>query len=283
MSLLNGVQVSPYPSVESINEARALGAKLFRVQILSTASPGLWEADCHAQVDSFLTNVYPNLLPGSKYIIDLHNTPNARILDPEVIEMVSEFWRVTVAKLRPFNHIFYGVLNEPKGNVTQVNSLNQHCVATIRATEKYLYVGPKVICVSTPYGNCTMINKLLRFPTDKRIWYEVHFYSPAGFTHQRVPGFPQELVRLNASTISRMKRDLANCYNFRKSNPNLPLFIGEFGCVDFAEDADRAKWFSTCYSHWKALKANTCVHAWREWEHWQPSGKTLAVVKANLS
>lgn len=281
--VMNGVQVRAYAEAVEIWEAYNLGARLFRFQVFNYDNKEDWRAEVDKQADRFISIVYPTLPKDITIILDLHDTPGDWNVDgTEVRNAVLDYWQTTTGKLKNYENVHYGVLNEPKGKVVNVNLLMNEALQRIRQTEKNLAIKAKIVCVTTPAANPTMFNKLKVF-SDALVWYECHVYSPMKFTHQQIPNgeYPAP-CKLTAQLLERLKKDLATVYAFRKKYPTKPIFIGEFGCVDFATEADRAMWYRTCYQHWNRLKAHSCLHAWREWEHWQPSGACLEVVKNNL-
>lgn len=280
--LMNGVQVRAYAEIHEIEEAYNLGARLFRFQIFNYDNLPDWRSEVDKQTDRFIT-LYPALPKDAKFILDLHNTPGNQSVDESTVRLaVVDYWQATAGKLKEFKNVHYGVLNEPKGTLANTNLLMTQAYDRIRQTEKNLQILPKVISVTTPYGNPTMLNRIKVFK-DELVWYECHVYTPMQFTHQQIPNgeYPKP-CKLTDKLIERLKASLANVYAFQAANCCCQVYIGEFGCVDFATDTDRAKWYRTCYQHWQKLRAHSTLHAWREWEHWQPAGKALEVVKNNL-
>jgi hypothetical protein len=280
--LMNGVQVRTYAEVHEIEEAYNLGARLFRFQIFNYENKPDWRMEVDKQTDRFV-ELYPSLPRDGIFILDLHNTSGNLPVDSAATRKeVVDYWQTTVGKLKNYANVHYGVLNEPKGSLLNTNLLMGQAYDRIRQTEKNLDIAPKIVCVTTPAGNPTMLNRIRIFD-DNKVWYECHVYIPMKFTHQQIPGgeYPNE-CRLTDALIEKLKAGLANVYAFKAKAPGKQIYIGEFGCVDFALDVDRAKWYRTCYQHWQKLRAHSTLHAWREWEHWQPSGKTLEVAKNNL-
>lgn len=280
--LMNGMQVAALAELQHILEAYNLGTRLFRFQIFNFLNLPNWREIVDEQVDRFIS-MHPAFPKDTIFVLDLHNTPNNGSIDDIAVRAaVINFWIDTTQKIRHLTNVYYGVLNEPIGTIAGSNLLMKQARDAIRNVEKTNGIKNKIISVTVPGGNCTFMNKIVTF-RDNLVWYEFHFYSPMQFTGQQIPGgeFPNECL-LTDDLIVRMKNTLRNVYVFRTKNPDKQLYAGEFGCVDFAPEVDRAKWYRTCYQHWTKLRANSTLHAWHEWEHWQPSGMCLEVVKNNL-
>ncbi len=115
--------------------------------------------------------------------------------------------------------------------------------------------------------------------------YEVHFYSPFQITHQGInasdnirteypnssasaywnPGYfgAYGATQMLADTKIQAAKKFADRYN-------VPIFVGEFTCVDYAPNYSTAKWNLDAIKIYENWGWSWAIHGFRQYEPWDP-------------
>jgi endoglucanase len=141
--------------------------------------------------------------------------------------------------------VFFGVLNEPNGNLTSYlwNYICADAIKVIRESNPYrtLVIGP---------GRWNAISELenLKLPdNDRNIIVEIHYYSPHRFTHQGTSWSQGSDAWLGTTWrgIPEEKQavldDFKIAVDWAKAH-NRPLYLGEFGVYKKADMESRVDW-----------------------------------------
>jgi endoglucanase len=171
----------------------------------------------------------------------------------------------------------YNLINEPRNNRNYAEwiAFASQLIQAIRQIDP-----AHVIIVEYSY-TIEMFTMMQPLPYTNLV-YSPHFYDPLKITHQGVQGedaidripYPKLIAgntmgtytKINLSKELNPARTLAKTYN-------VPIFIGEFSCVNWAPINDNgiwtsSKWIDDEISLFEAEKWTWCYHAWREWEGW---------------
>lgn len=234
---------------------------------------------------------------GLRAIVDLHilrshyfNQADEPALyrDPAALERMTALWRDLSRALarRAPDRVAYELLNEPVARRHEDwNRVAGHVFAAVRALEP-----ERVLVLGSNRWQAPLTFDALVVPDDPRVLLSFHYYRPMLLTHYRAswcahgpyqgpvryPGQPvdaADLARLdeplrglvagqNAShDAAAMSADLARPLAVRQAT-GLPLYCGEFGCLNTAPAADRAAWYRDLIG---VLNAHGI--AWANWDY----------------
>jgi endoglucanase len=176
----------------------------------------------------------------------------------------------------------YDLINEPRGTFNYAAYLRwqMELVEAIRAIDPYHAIA--IECLSN-----NMYSMMLPLPYPNLI-YSPHSYSPLSLTHQGMNAYVGGTATQsraaypstsNPAYYMSSASSLANVKSFAKRF-NVPIWIGEFSCINWAPVNSLGQWTST---RWIQDEINVfetegwswCYHAWREFEAWDaeiPSG-----------
>ena len=150
------------------------------------------------------------------------------------------------------DNVFFGVLNEPNGNLTPYlwNHLLTPVIDLIRESNPYrtLVIGP---------GSWNAIKALeeMKLPeNDRNIIVEIHYYSPHRFTHQGASWSKGSEAWLGTTWRGTPEERQAVMDDFKVATDwakkhDRPLYLGEFGVYKKADMDSRAAWLSFVVPH----------------------------------
>lgn len=280
--------LSPTPSLADMQDAKNLGANIFRYQIFIEHLTAQNQPDVYnetfARIDQILDFSTKN---GVKVVLDLHLPPGGfrpmgsihvheHFFDPEKQRLIIEFWRNAAARYSGHPALYgYDLLNEPafKGakspNCLDLNSLYRVITQAIRSVDKRT-----PIIIESPFGDVPNLRKL-RPLRDRKVIYSIHFYYPLSLTHQRIPGRTEYQTPISYPTAkfdkNRLKKHLQTLVLFQRKN-KAKIYIGEFSCIRWAPNNSAANYVRDSISLFEANKWDWTYHAWRECECWSPEG-----------
>ncbi|MBW8684881.1 glycoside hydrolase family 5 protein [Chitinophaga rhizophila] len=204
-------------------------------------------------------------------------------------ERFLQCWRELSAELKkyPTNLVAYELLNEPVADsAAQWNELLGKGVALIRELEPR-----RVIVVGSNRYQSVASFPLLKVPTDdKRLILSFHYYSPFFFTHYKAGWTPHKdfggAVQYPGPTITKkeLAKEPATIRNLLAGSTDeynedvirqqvmtavkvaqkmkLPLYCGEWGCLNTVPRKDRLRWYRDVR---KVLEDNNI--AWSVWDY----------------
>ena len=139
--------------------------------------------------------------------------------------------------------LYFEILNEPNGNFTPAlwNEYLTEGLSKIREKnpERMVVIG------TADWGGIAALSELV-LPDDPNIILTIHYYEPFKFTHQGAGWTGQDLPvgvtwDSTATQIGAIAGDMNLIKQYSKTH-NVPVYIGEFGAIENADDVSRAKW-----------------------------------------
>jgi endoglucanase len=208
---------------------------------------------------------------------------------PEAQERFFQCWRDLSQALRnyPVEDVAYELMNEPVADDPEDwNKLVKQVIPIIRQAE------PKRIIVigSNRWQSATTFDQLFVPENDRNLILSFHMYEPFLLTHhtaswtriksyngpvnypgvivkeEDLKGFPDSvrneiLKNKNSYNIDSIRHHFMKPVAIAKKY-NLPLYCGEWGCLDIVPDAARFQWFRDMIT---VLKENNI--GWATWEY----------------
>ncbi len=203
--------------------------------------------------------VHEALDRGFTVIIDNHQY---RVMgkDPMALrDMFLASWEQMAEHYKDYpDNVFFGVLNEPNGNLTPYlwNYFMMDAWKIIRESnpDRTLVIGP---------GDWNNIEGLAEFKlpeNDRNIIVEIHYYSPHRFTHQGVDGRNAGITWGTPEDFKAVENDFNTAVVWAEIH-NCPLFLGEFGVSSNADQASTVKWL-----HYVVSQALSHGISWSMWD-----------------
>lgn len=153
------------------------------------------------------------------------------------------FWSALAKEFSAYDpeRVFIEPMNEPFfKNGAVWDAFNARLLATVRRA------APRHTLVVTPVkGNQDVAE--MQPVADKNVVYSTHCYSPFEFTHQGAPWLKYKLPTgqrypSEKWTIEFIKKDFFNqVFAWAKAH-NVKLYLGEYGVLNTADNADRLAW-----------------------------------------
>jgi len=195
---------------------------------------------------------------------------------------IVKLWKTLASKYKGNPAIGgYDLINEPRQNFNyaEVIRFEEQMIDTIRTIDASHVV--MVECVDND-----MFAMMLPLYQYSDVVYSPHGYSSLMITHQGVPGEPEANVRNKYPTLTSTSNLKASWGKTQLSAQHedvrimthrfhVPIFIGEFSCINWAPKNDAGEWSSTkwCDDNISLLeteKWSWCYHAWRgDWPGWE--------------
>ena len=169
----------------------------------------------------------------------------------------------------------YDLINEPRSNFNYAEYLRwqSDMVEAIRSIDPNHVIAIEVL-------ENTMLGQMQPLPYENLI-YSPHGYSPLRLTHQGVNPYAGSTAEQSRAAYPSERDEENYFYNssywkvpieFSKKY-NVPIWIGEFSCVNWAPKNSLGEWTSTRWIDdaikvFEAESLSWCYHAWREWQAW---------------
>ena len=215
---------------------------------------------------------------GLQVVLDLHVPPGGRdaaqeanmFYDERFAEHFVELWRRIARRFKGREGIYgYDLINEP----CQTHETPPECdwwSLQRRAAEAVREEDPLTpIIVESNQWDSPGPFRYLSPLTLTNVVYEVHMYSPDGFTHQRVLGtrpwtiaYPNAEKGWNRESLAETLRPVRE-FQLRHG---ARIYVGEFSAVCWAPGADQ--YLRDCISVFKENGWDWTYHAFREWAGW---------------
>jgi aryl-phospho-beta-D-glucosidase BglC (GH1 family) len=176
-------------------------------------------------------------------IINIHHYEEI-MEDPEAHkERFLALWDQISTHFQDYNDsLYFEILNEPNGNFT-AELWNEFL---IEGLNKIREKNPdRMVLIGTAeWGGIAGLSKLV-LPDDPNIILTVHYYEPFNFTHQGADWSGNYPIGVTwdstANQINAVARDMNRIKQYATEH-NVPVHIGEFGAIQNADDASRARW-----------------------------------------
>ena len=167
----------------------------------------------------------------------------------------------------------YDPINEPRNNRRYANWINylSQIIEAIRVIDP-----THCIIVEHSY-TLEMFGMMQPLPYTNLV-YSIHGYPPLRITHQGVTGTYTERVAYPVTTATPTqpvftKTELSGALKEIRSFAhtfNIPVFIGEFSCVNWALNGCATKWIDDDISLFEVENWAWATHSFREAECWDP-------------
>lgn len=292
-----GMERQNYFTEKDVKYLAGLGFDHIRIPV---DEEQLWKEDGQEDAEAF--SLLKNALDWcNKYkldaIVDLHILRSHHFnlkekplwTKPEAQERFFQCWRDLSKELKnyPVEDVAYELMNEPVADDPEDwNKLVKKATAIIRQTEPTR----KIVIGSNRWQSATTFDQLSVPENDKNIILSFHMYEPFLLTHHTAswtgiksykgpvnyPGVivkEDDLKNLPDSIRNPVLRNKANYtidsirHHFRKpiavsKKYNLPLYCGEWGCLNSVPDDARLRWFADMK---KVLEENNI--GWATWDY----------------
>jgi endoglucanase len=135
--------------------------------------------------------------------------------------------------------LVFELYNEPHGrlNGEPWNVLAARALQVVRLTN-----ANRVVVIGPTTWNSASDLQLLKLPNDANLIATIHNYSPFSFTHQGAawinPILPVGVTCCNAAQQAELTTPVADAKAWSTAK-GYPVFVGEFGAYDKADDASR--------------------------------------------
>jgi hypothetical protein len=138
-------------------------------------------------------------------------------------------------------NLYFEILNEPVGNLTPAlwNLYLHEGLAKIREKNP----DRMVIIGTANWGGIDALPQLL-LPDDPNIILTIHYYNPPEFTFQgdeTVGSYPAGVTWGTTAQMNAMRNDMNIIKQYAEEN-NVPVYIGEFGVSEHADETSKLLW-----------------------------------------
>ncbi len=270
-------------TTQNFIDMRATGANLARMWMSLNRTPG---------IDTF------SFSEGALATMDAHIALAAQqefyvviVFDPLPNALSQEYWGNSSSAVSLRNSIkkrWVEIANRYKGKsiVAGYDLINEpryeHYAFWIKWSSELIEairsVDPEhAIIIEDSYSD-QMYERIIPFPYSN-IVYSPHCYSPLKITHQGIIGKERLEYPLNTESPIQGAYSKQNLYqSFLEIKTlvdrfNVPVFVGEFSCINWAPKNSSGQWSSTEWindriSFMEAQNWSWTYHAWREFEGW---------------
>lgn len=211
---------------------------------------------------------------GIRFIVDMHSPPGGKsgwynmrmFAEKKYADAFVDCWKKIAERFKSNPAIFaYDLINEPFQGLP---SKEGYWDLQYRAAREIRKIDPEtsIVVTSNEGGGIAGFSYLSPLPMDNII-YQVHFYDPLEFTHQRskidirYPGIING-VKWNRET---MRQKLQPIREFQLKHDAI-IYVGEFSANVWAPGAEW--WIADCIGIFEEYGWLWSFHAFREWAGW---------------
>ena len=250
-----------------IDRIAAIGFETIRIPIRwetrsSSQAPYAIDDSFFALIDSVLDWCEA---AGVNAVVNMHHH-DAFFEDPSANKAwFLSMWDQIAARYRDRpSSVIFEIMNEPNTQLTAElwNVYLRDALDVIRTTNPNRFV----VIGTADWGGLGAMDKLL-LPGDPNIIFTFHYYEPRQFTHQGAQwaeGADEWVGTLWEGTALEklaVKNAMSSAVDWADRN-NVPVWMGEFGSFEAADDASRARW-----SEHVARFAEDAGFGWCYWEY----------------
>lgn len=215
--------------------------------------PARWSAYALAQepytiepyfLDTIEWAVKQSLQQGLYVVLDMHHY-DEMFEDPAAHKSrYLAMWEQIAERFKDYSDSLYlEIFNEPHFDFTP-ELWNEYLLEGLEIIREK-HPTRMVIIGTAEYGGIGGLQKLQIPASDTCLIVTVHYYNPFEFTHQGATfaGVTATNVTWDstAAQIQAVKQDMDIIKTYSQTN-NVPIYIGEFGAIQNADDASRARW-----------------------------------------
>lgn len=282
---LRGAMIGTAADSESVAQFGSVWkGNLFRWQLGGTFYPN---ALARPDYDSLLlqeTKKLDKLLPvcrqnNIKVLVDLHSLSTGLFISETTQIRLMDTWRKLANHYRDSVAVFgYDLANEPCENlwhpgVLFLDDLSDSLCRIIRSIDpvKPIVVEPSLN--TTWFADFKPIGWNRGYDL-KDIIYSVHCYSPFQLTHQGIGADYPPFGAVYPGTIDNivwdsilLRQAVQPAVNFQKRY-RVPIYIGEFSCVRWANNHSAIRWLTDFISIMESYGWDWTYHAYKEYHGW---------------
>jgi endoglucanase len=196
-------------------------------------------------------------------------------------DSITKLWKQLATRYKDKTIIAaYDLINEPRAPGNAVDAYTPEYVSwtidmikAIRSVDSSHVIAVEVLGNSM-LGNFLQMSRM--FNLYSNLIASPHGYSYIALTHQG----SGQTVRKTYPGSYPANYFASNSYykvmlDFKKQYPSVPIWIGEFSCINWSPKNKYGEWTSTRWiddmiTFFEANNISWCYHAWREWQGWDP-------------
>ena len=198
-------------------------------------------------------------------VLDMHNYPAMMDAPRAETPRFLALWRQVADRFQdaPDDQVYFELLNEPNGNLDDAawSAIAQETLAVVRPTNprRPVIIGP------SGWNGLDQLSGLI-LPDDPNLIVTFHYYLPFEFTHQGADWVEGSQAWLGTAWDGTPDQQSAIAGDFDAvaawaQAHGRPVFLGEFGSNDKADQASRLRWTAAV-----ARAAEAHGFAWGYWE-----------------
>jgi hypothetical protein len=198
-----------------------------------------------------------------------------------------KFWRDSLATRYKSKTVIaaYDLMNEPRVNsklyctVKEYIEFTRDMIIAVRAVDPNHTIIVEVL-ENQMLGDLSIradsavFNRTLRYI--KNLVYSPHGYSPLAITHQGLNATTRRVYPESSGTYTANYFKNVTYWNEPakfQNKYNVPIWVGEFACVNWAPKNSYGQWTSTRWTqdvinYMESLGWSWASHAWREYQGW---------------
>jgi endoglucanase len=201
---------------------------------------------------------------GLNFIVDHHNNDDLSAAPNSNRDRSAAVWRQVAAALRdePAN-VWFELLNEPHGNLTNANLLATltPSLAAIRETNP-----TRIVVIGGDHWSGVDSLETLALPDDPYVIPTMHYYDPFDFTHQGAsfihPAPPYGRSFGDVADAAQLEANLAKIRAYVARTGRVP-FVGEYGAIETIPLPQRTLYYHTVTSAFASLGVASCAWGYR--------------------
>jgi aryl-phospho-beta-D-glucosidase BglC (GH1 family) len=178
-------------------------------------------------------------------VLDIHHFEELFTDPTENSPKLLGMWEQISLEFKDYpDSLYFEVMNEPHDKYTaalwNVDLVKALDIIRVENPTRMVVIG------TAEWGGIGALNKLEIPATDTNLIVTIHYYEPFNFTHQDLDWTDDPLPGgvtwdSTANQIQYMKNDFNIAQAYSDAH-NVPIYVGEFGALEGADDSSRKKW-----------------------------------------